>query len=161
MIVRHHHESQHLADNLLGDPGERDLFLYLPPGYEESDRRYSTAHLLHAFGETTEDMVNPSTDDERAHVPIEDVLEPVFRRMGALPMIVVMPDGNAKYGCGQWVDSPVSGSFASYVAKDVLSHVDANFRTIPDARSRGVFGFSSAGMGAWNIVSQHPDVFTA
>ena len=105
--------------------------------------------------------MNASTDGERAHVPIEDVLEPVFRRMGAPPMIVVMPDGNAKYGCGQWVDSPVSGSFASYVAKDVLSHVDANFRTIPDARSRGVFGFSSAGMGAWNIVSQHPDVFTA
>ena len=41
-VVRHHHESQHLADNLLGDPGERDLFVYLPPGYEESDRRYET-----------------------------------------------------------------------------------------------------------------------
>lgn len=45
MIVRHHHESQHLADNLLGDPGERDLFVYLPPGYEESDRRICCTRL--------------------------------------------------------------------------------------------------------------------
>jgi S-formylglutathione hydrolase FrmB len=161
MIVRHRHESAYLAANLLGDPGERDLFVYLPPGYEDQDRRYATAYLLHAFGQTNDDMVNPPTTGERASVPVEDVLEPVFRRMGARPMIVVIPNGDMKYGCGQWVDSPVSGSFGSYVAKDVVGFVDASFRTIPDARSRGVFGFSSGGMGAWNIVSQNPDIFTA
>src|SRR5436853_5127889 len=52
MIVRTRHESAYLADNMLGDPGERDLFVYLPPGYEESDRRYACAYLLHAFGES-------------------------------------------------------------------------------------------------------------
>jgi S-formylglutathione hydrolase FrmB len=161
MIVRARHESPYLAANMLGDPGERDLFVYLPPGYEVSDRRYATAYLLHAFGQTNAEMVNPPTDDERARVPVEDILEPVFRRMGVPPMIVVIPDGTARWGCGQWVDSPVSGRFGSYVAKDVVSFVDANYRTIPDARSRGVFGFSSGGMGAWNIVSQNPDVFAA
>ena len=40
MIVHTLLESSHLAGNLLGDPSERDLFVYLPPGYEESDRRY-------------------------------------------------------------------------------------------------------------------------
>ena len=46
MIVRTRHESAFLARNMLGDPGERELFVYLPPGYEESDRRYATAYLL-------------------------------------------------------------------------------------------------------------------
>ena len=32
-----------LVGNLLGDPTERDLFVYLPPGYEEGDERYATA----------------------------------------------------------------------------------------------------------------------
>jgi S-formylglutathione hydrolase FrmB len=77
------------------------------------------------------------------------------------PMIVVIPDGNCRWGCAQWIDSPVSGFFGSYVAKDVVSYVDANFRTLPAAASRGVFGFSSGGMGAWNVVSQNPDVFSA
>lgn len=161
MIVRTRHESRYLADNMLGDPGERDLFVYLPPGYEESDRRCATAYLLHAFGETAGEVVSPPTDGQRWKPPLEDVLDPVFRRMGVPPMIVVIPEGNSRYGCGQWVDSPVSGHFGSYVAKDVVDFVDANYRTIPDSRSRGVFGFSSGGMGAWNVVSQNPEVFAA
>jgi hypothetical protein len=48
VIIHSRIESSHLAGNLLGDPSERDLFVYLPPGYEESERRYPTAYLLQA-----------------------------------------------------------------------------------------------------------------
>jgi enterochelin esterase-like enzyme len=140
VIVHTRLESSHLAGNLLGDPSERDLFVYLPPRYEESSRRYPTAYLLHAYGDTAERLVTPATDGQRWAPPLEDVLEPVFRRMGVPPMIVVIPDGNSRYGCGQWVDSPVTGSFEQYVAKDVVAFVDAQHRTIPDSRSRGGLG---------------------
>ena len=82
MIIHSRIESSHLAGNLLGDPSERDLFVYLPPGYEESDRRYPTAYLLHAFGSSRSRMVTPATDGERWRPPLEDVLDPVFGRMG-------------------------------------------------------------------------------
>ncbi len=36
MIVHMRVESAHLAGNLLGDPSERDLFVYLPPGYRRA-----------------------------------------------------------------------------------------------------------------------------
>ena len=161
MIVHTRLESAHLAGNLLGDPSERDLFVYLPPGYEDSDRRYPTAYLLQAYGETVAEMVNPPTDGLRWRPPIEDVLEPVFRRMGVPPMIVAIPDGWSKWGCGQWVDSPVTGNFEQYVLHDVVAAVDAAYRTIPAAESRGLFGFSSGGFGAWNLGSRNPDVFGA
>ena len=161
MIVHTRIESAHLAGNLLGDPSERDLFVYLPPGYEESDRRYPTAYLLQAFGTTAAEMVTPPTDGLRWSPPIEDVLDPVFRRMGVPPMIVAIPDGWSRWGCGQWVDSPVTGNFEQYVLHDVVPAVDAAYRTIPAAGSRGVFGFSSGGFGAWNLGSRNPDVFGA
>jgi S-formylglutathione hydrolase FrmB len=161
VIVHTRLESSHLADNLLGDPSERDVFVYLPPGYEQSDRRYPTAYLLHAYGGSAEEMVSPATDEQRWRPPIEDVLDPVFGRLGVPPMIVVIPDGNSRYGCGQWVDSPVTGSFDQFVTKDVVAYVDAAHRTIPEAKSRGVFGFSSGAFGAWNLASLHPDVFGA
>ncbi len=161
MIIQTRHSSPHLARNLLGDPDERDLFVYLPPGYEESDRRYATAYLLHAFGQDAGGLVHPPTDRERWAPPLEDVLDPVFGRMGVPPMIVVIPNGNCRWGCGQWVDSPTSGSFGSYVAEDVVAHVDATYRTLPSAGSRGVLGFSSGGVGAWNLASTRPDVFGA
>jgi S-formylglutathione hydrolase FrmB len=161
VIVQTRLESIHLAGNLLGDPSERDVFVYLPPGYDESDARYPTAYLLHAYGGTAASVVTPATDEQRWRPPIEDVIEPVFRRMGVPPMIVVIPDGWSRWGCGQWVDSPVTGNFEQYVLDEVIPYVDGAHRTIPDARSRGVFGFSSGGFGSWNLASRNPHVFGA
>ena len=52
-------------------------------------------------------------------------------------MIVVIPDGWTSLGCGQWVDSPVSGNFEQYVLHDVVSYVDDNYRTLPRPRVAG------------------------
>ena len=161
MIIQSRIESAHLAGNLLGDPGERSLYVYLPPGYEESDRRYPTAYLLHAFGQDAEGLVHPPTDGQRWSPPLEDVLDPVFGRLGTEPMIVVVPDGDTRYGCGQWVDSPVTGNFEKYVVHEVVAHVDSAYRTLPAAASRGVLGFSSGGFGAWNLASRNPGTFGA
>lgn len=161
MIVHSRIEGAHLAGNLVGDPSERDLFVYLPPGYEGSDRRYPTAYLLHAYGSTAEGLVYPPTGERRWAPPMEDVLDPVFGRMGTAPMIVVIPDGWARYGCGQWVDSPVCGNFEQYVLHDVVEHIDRNYRTIPASTSRAVFGFSSGGLGAWHLASRNPGTFGA
>jgi pimeloyl-ACP methyl ester carboxylesterase len=161
VIVHSRLDSLHLAGNLLGDPSERDVFVYLPPGYEASDRRYPTAYLLHALGDSAASHINPETDGQRWVAPVEDVLDPVFGRLGVPPMIVVIPDGWSSYGCGQWVDSPVTGNFEQYVIHDVIAFVDKTYRTIPTAASRGVFGFSSGGFGSWNLASRHPDVLGA
>jgi enterochelin esterase family protein len=161
MIVHARVEGSRLRGNLLGDPSKRDLFVYLPSGYQESDDRYPTAYLLHAYGTTAQQEVRPAAEGHRWSPRLEDVLDPVFGRMGAPPMIVVIPDGWSRWGCGQWVDSPVTGHFEQYVLHDVIPHVDAAYRTLPSARSRGVFGFSSGGFGAWNLASRNPDVFGA
>lgn len=161
MIVHERLEGVQLAGNLLGDPTERDLFVYLPHGYEESEERYPTAYLLHAYGQTAEQLVFPETDGQRWSPPLEDVLDPVFGRMAVPPMIVVIPDGWSRWGCGQWVDSPVTGNFEQYLLHDVIRRIDSAYRTLPTARSRGVFGFSSGGFGAWNLASRNPDVFGA
>jgi hypothetical protein len=84
----------------LGIPSERDLFVFLPRGYDESDRLYPTAYLLHAYGDSADRLVTPATDGQRWWPPIEDVRDPVFGRMGVTPMIVVIPDGNSRYGTG-------------------------------------------------------------
>ena len=43
MIIESRIDGARLAGNLLGDPTERNLYVYLPPGYETSGRRYPTA----------------------------------------------------------------------------------------------------------------------
>jgi S-formylglutathione hydrolase FrmB len=161
VIAHHRLDSQELAGNLLGDPSERDVYIYLPPGYAGSDRRFPTAYLLHPGVGDAEQVVTPATDGSGWTPPIEDVFDPLFTRLNVEPVIVVIPDGTSRWGCGQWVDSPVTGRFEQYAVNEVVAFVDATYRTLPNARSRGVFGFSSGGFGAWNLASRNPDVFGA
>jgi enterochelin esterase family protein len=152
--------SEHLAHNLFGDSKTRDLVVHLPPGYDESRKRYPTMYLLHGFngralGWLAQFRMNVAWRD------ITEVLDNAMKRGQSRDMIVVMPDGCSRLGCSQWVDSPVNGNYEQYVIQDVVSYVDANFRTIPRAAARGVTGISSGGFGAWHLASRNPDVFGA
>ena len=160
MIVHSRIEGTQLAGDLSGDPTDRDLFVYLPAGYEESDRRYPTAYLLHALGSSAELEVTPETDGQRWRPPVEDVIDPVFGRMGAAPMIVVIPDG--VFG-GLRPVGRLAGHRQLRAVRTGRRH-PLRRRRPPDDRgcsSRGVFGVSSGGFGSWNLASRNPDVFGA
>ena len=155
-------DSQHLSCNVIGDPARRDLVVYLPPGYSQSGRRFPVAYLLHGFGRRATGWTEgPWVQGGTLRPPIEDVLTEAIRIHGAEEMIVVMPDGWSRLGCSQWVDSPVNGNFEQYVSREIVGYVDRTYRTIPKRDSRGVFGISSGGLGAWHLGSRNPDVFGA
>lgn len=59
MIVHSRLDSTHLKGDLLGDLSLRGLYMCVPPNFEESDQRYPTAYLLHAFGGTTQRLGHP------------------------------------------------------------------------------------------------------
>ena len=161
MIVHERIGSTHLAGNLMDDPSERDLYVYLPPQYEESDRRYPVAYLLHGYGLSAATMVQPPNGDYGWGwmAPLEDVLDPVFTKQGARELIVVIVDGWSKLGCSQYVNSSVNGDYESYIVEEIVAFVDERFRTIPSPDSRAVFGYSSGGFGAWHLGSRNPEVF--
>ncbi len=152
--------SEHLAHNLFGDSATRDLVVHLPPGYDQSEKRYPTLYLLHGYnGRAMSWLVQFRMNF--AWRDITEVLDDAFNRGLCREMIVVMPDGWSRLGCSQWVDSPVNGNYEKYVIHDVVPFVDRKFRTIPDRASRGVTGISSGGFGAWPLASRNPDVFGA
>src|SRR5947209_18172236 len=161
MLIVEQIESRQLAGNLHGDPPQRDLVVYLPPSYHTSSRRYPTAYLLHGFGGRAIHWTGISRLYNQLMQPIDEVLDPAITKHHAAEMIVVMPDGRAKWGCGQWVNSPVNGNYEQYVAQEVVAYVDSHFRTIPSRDSRAVFGISSGGFGAWHLGSRNPAIFGA
>ena len=160
MITIERVDSRHLAHNLLGDPPERDLVVYVPP--TAGDRPLPVLVLLHGYGQRARArLIGPSILAGHLMPPIDTVLDEVFADPAVPPMLVAMPDGWSGYGCGQWVDSAVNGLFERYVTEEVIGIVDSRYSTIPDRAARGVFGSSSGGLGAWQLATRHPDVFGA
>ena len=76
-------------------------------------------------------------------------------------MILVAVDGTSPFHNSLYVNSPVQGNVADYVAHDIVNHIDENFRTISHRDSRAVFGASLGGYGTIRFAMDYADVFGA
>ena len=77
-----------------------------------------------------------------------------------LKMIFVYPDG----GKSSWYfDSPIDSSirYESYIIKELVPYVDANFPTKANPKSRAITGLSMGGHGGLYLAIRHSDVFGA
>ncbi len=140
-----------LEGNLEGEAVDRPVIVFLPPGYaEDRDRRYPVVYALHGYSIGAEQWTH------EIHVP--QTIEGAFA-LGAKEMIVVLPDSKTAYGGSMYSSSVTTGDFEKFIARDVVSYVDAHYRTIPDRRSRGLVGHSMGGYGATRIGMKYPEVF--
>lgn len=148
-------DSALLRDNPLGDPHERPLWVYVPPGYDESTRRYATVYVIQGYtGQVT--MWRNRTAYRRPFIETADEL---FARGDAPPTIVVYVDAWTAYGGSQFVDSPGTGRYHSYLCEEIVPFVDGRYRTVPDRDHRAISGKSSGGFGAMITPMLRPDLF--
>jgi Putative esterase len=75
------------------------------------------------------------------------------------PCIVVYVDAWTAIGGSQFVDSPGTGRYHSYLCDEVVPFVDARYRTLAAPKHRGVSGKSSGGFGAFITPMLRPDLF--
>ena len=78
---------------------------------------------------------------------------------GAPGCVVVYVDAWTAYGGSQFVDSPGTGRYHSYLCDEVVPYVDARYHTIVDRESRAITGKSSGGFGAMITPMLRPDLF--
>ena len=75
------------------------------------------------------------------------------------PLILVMPDASTRYGACFYANSPVCGGWEDFITQDLVTYVDAHYRTLARASSRAVVGDDAGGYGALVLAMKHPDVF--
>jgi S-formylglutathione hydrolase FrmB len=153
---RHQFTSEALRDNRLGDPHERPLWVYTPPGYEdESERRYASIYVIQGYTGQVDMWWNrtPFTPS------YPELADRVFAEDGAPPAIVVWVDAWTAFGGSQFVDSPAIGDYHEYLCGEIVPWVDERYRTLAEAAHRGIQGKSSGGYGAMITPLLRPDLF--
>ena len=142
--------SQHFDSAALGHPLAYSI--YLPPGYHDPrgdpPARYPVVYLLHGVG-----------DSERSYPAwgaVEETADRLITAGQIPPMIIVMPNGVRSW----YVDSADvggPGNYATAIAHDLVDHIDAAYRTIPERDARFVTGHSMGGFGALRFALSEPD----
>jgi poly(3-hydroxybutyrate) depolymerase len=150
--------SELLRGNPLGDPHERPLWVYTPPGYEaEAERRYPAVYVIQGFTGNVAMWRNRAPFRQ----PFTETADAVFATGQAPPAIVVYADAWTQYGGSQFVDSPATGRYHSYLCDEIVPWVDSHYRTIADRDHRAITGKSSGGFGAMITPMLRPDLFGA
>lgn len=149
-------DSQVLRGNRLGDPHVRPLWVYLPPGYDaEPERRYPSIYLLQGL--------TGQLDMWRNRAPFRrtapEMMDELFATGGAPPCILVWVDCWTSVGGSQFLDSPGTGRYHTYLCDEIVPWVDARYRTLAAREHRGVAGKSSGGYGAMVTPMLRPDLF--
>ena len=133
------------AAKALGEtaPYENPYLIYLPEGYEDSGKAYPTVYLLHQF----------NSDHTSYRIDKVDQLFDEGVREGLFDeMIVVVP---ASSGESWW-----AGDWEKMITEELIPHIDANYRTVRDARYRLTAGCSMGGQGAMAVALRNPDFFS-
>jgi enterochelin esterase-like enzyme len=140
-----------LEGNLEGDAVDREVLVFLPPSYDkQKSRRYAVVYALHGYSIGAEQW------SQEIHAP--QTIEGAFAQ-GANEMIVVLPDSKTIHNGSMYSSSVTTGDFEKFISRDVVSYIDAHYRTIPNRLSRGLVGHSMGGYGATRIGMKHADVF--
>jgi S-formylglutathione hydrolase FrmB len=150
--------SELLRGNPLGDPHERPLWVYLPPGYDDDpDRRYPVVYVIQGYTGHLAMWRNRAPYRQ----PFTETADAAFARGDAPPALVVYVDAWTAYGGSQFVDSPGTGRYHSYLCDEIVSWVDRRYRTLADPAHRAIMGKSSGGFGAMITPMLRPDLFGA
>ena len=149
-------ESELLKSNPLGDPAQRPLWIYLPPDYDaEPTKRYPTIYMIQGF--------TGQLDMWHNRVPFRknfpELADELFAQREAPPCILVWVDCWTSLGGSQFVDSPATGRYHSYLCDEVVPWVDAHYRTLAQREHRGIAGKSSGGYGAMITPMLRPDLW--
>lgn len=148
VVVEHLYSAS--LENELGEDPTRRVTIYLPPGYRETTHRYPVLYFLHGF----------SACDSSQIADLNILLDKAIALGQIKPVIVVIPNHHTKYRGSFYINSPLGGRWADFTAIDLVSHIDNNYRTIPDRNSRGITGHSMGGKGAIRLGMLFPDVFS-
>ncbi|MET0754344.1 MAG: alpha/beta hydrolase-fold protein, partial [Pyrinomonadaceae bacterium] len=142
-------------NNPLGDKYTRDLYVYLPPDYEESNERFPVVYCLTGFTGRGKMLLNDSAFSPN----LAERLDKLISENKIKPVIVVMPDCFTHFGGSQYINSSATGNYEDYLTREIVPFVDENFRTIDDKNSRAVMGKSSGGYGALILAMRHARLF--
>jgi S-formylglutathione hydrolase FrmB len=129
----------------------RDLYVYLPPGYEPG-RRYPLGIYLHG-----------ATQDEQSFLHGQVVLFDQAISSGQLaPVIIAVPDGSLQgrpslLNPASFFANTPAGNFEDYVQQDVWDFVVEHYPIRPERAAHALVGASMGGAAAFNHAMKYKE----
>jgi putative esterase len=149
--------SDALLGNPLGDPHVRPLLVYVPPqAVAAPDQPIPVIYLIQGMTGQVDMWRNRSA----LRPTVIELVDALFAGPESPPpALVVFVDCWTSYGGSQFLDSPGTGRYHTWLCDEVVAFVDRTYATLAHRDHRGITGKSSGGYGAMVTPLLRPDLF--
>lgn len=133
----------------------RHVEIWLPPGYDESDRDYPVIYMHDG-----QNLFDPRIANTGVDWGVDEAIVRGMETGRIRPAIVV----------GIWTGSlrgrelspwDLGDAYARFLVEELKPRIDAEFRTLPGPANTMTMGSSMGGLISLHLVRMHPDVFGA
>jgi S-formylglutathione hydrolase FrmB len=124
--------------------------IYLPAGYETSERTYPVVYLLHGYSDDDTGWLQFGEINRLADKAIADGTIP--------PMIIVMPDGFVSFYMNSYDGKE---KYEDFFLKEFMPNIEKSYKIKAKKQFRGISGLSMGGYGTMNLALRNPDLFAA
>lgn len=127
---------------------KRDLYVYLPPGFDPA-RRYPFAMFLHG-----------ATQDEQFFLQLVELVDRTIAEGRLPPFLVAAPDGSIQgqptlLNSASFYANTRAGRFEDWIMHDAWNFVMQTFPIRPEREARALMGASMGGCGAFALAIKH------
>ena len=136
----------------------RRCIVYTPAEYDKSPtKKYPVLYLQHGMGENETSWANQGK--------MNFIMDNLIAEGKAKPMIVVMDNGNIESlslrpgESRQDAMKRFGGQFPDILVKEIVPHIEKNFRTLTDRENRAMAGLSWGGLLTFNTTLNNLDKF--
>ncbi|AZQ61814.1 esterase family protein [Flammeovirga pectinis] len=131
---------------------DRNFSIYLPPGYDESERSYPVLYLLHGYSDNHTGWIQFGE--------VNYIADKAIKEKKATPMIIVMPDADTdRIGYFNTIDG--NWNYEDYFFNELMPYVENKYRIRKEKRYRAIAGLSMGGGGTFVYALHHPELFSS
>lgn len=134
---------------------ERDVIVWLPPGYEKrKEKRYPVLYMHDG-----QNIIDPATSFIGYDWHVDEVADSLIRTE-AIEEIIIVGISNSPDRSPEYSDTELGRSYASFVVHTLKPLIDSTYRTKPDGANTAVMGSSMGGLISFLFAWWYPEVFS-
>jgi predicted alpha/beta superfamily hydrolase len=140
----------------LKGPGlkNRDLVVWLPPGYEASRKNYPVIYM-----QDGQNVFDPVTSSFGADWQIDESADSLIRS-GIIGPVIVVGIYNTPERSREYVPGDLGRTYMEFVVGTVKPFIDSAYRTKPGRKHTIAGGSSAGGILSFMLVWEYPDIFS-
>ncbi len=151
-IVEETIQSKVLTANKIELNTNRNVKIYLPPGYSSSNKAYPVVYYLHSLFETPDRVV---TDHKTPEIIDKNIVKNTSKEF-----ILVIADFSSPTVGSLFENSTISGLWLDFISKELVPFLDQKYSTIANKNSRAIIGHFMGGRGAFKVAMEYPEMFS-